>query len=125
VENADRLLAERAAEDTGVADLPDERARVDAFERDDALAGEPLGPRRPRLPHHDSLGLYALRLMAARVDAVVADQGIGEAEDLRDVARIGRGLLVAGHRGREARLTGGDSRRADGEAGEDAAVLQD
>ena len=33
------------------------------------------------------------------VDAVVADQRIGHADDLAGVARVGQDLLIAGHRG--------------------------
>ena len=120
-----RRLAERAAHRARFAQAPDERARVDVVERDDAARGEPGRPGRPRTAHHDSLGPDPRRLEPARVDAVVADQGIGEREHLAGVARIGDGLLVARHRRREARLTGGGPGRADGCAGVGGAVLQD
>src|SRR5439155_27039 len=70
------------------------------------------------------LGLDAAGLGPARVDAVIADERIGEAEHLGDVARVGRGLLVARARGREAGLAGGHAGSADRPAGKDRAVLE-
>jgi hypothetical protein len=117
-------LAERAAQDAAVADPAHERTRVDLLEGDDALLGEPGGERRPRAADDRPLALDALRLEARRVDPVVADERVAEAEHLRHVARIRYGLLVAGHRRGEAGLAGRDSRGADGATGEDGAVLE-
>ena len=64
------------------------------------------------------------RLEQRLVDAVVADERGGECEHLARVARVGDGLLVAGRRGREAGLAGGDPGRADGASSEDGAVLE-
>ena len=125
VELLDRRVAERAAEHAAVADLAHERARVDAGERDDAALAQPAGELGPRVAHDDALALHALRLHPRLVDAVGADQRVREAEHLRDVARIGDRLLVAGHRGREAGLARGDAGRADADARKDGAVLED
>ena len=57
-------------------------------------------------------------------DAVVADHRRGEADDLAAEARVGRDLLVAGHRGREDRLAERRRRRADALAAKDGAVLE-
>ena len=113
MELRDRRVADGAAEDAVLADAPYERARVDVVDRDDALLAEPGRPSGPRRAHDDRLGLHAVGLGARRVDAVVADERICEAEHLGDVARVGRRLLVAGARGREARLARGDARGAD------------
>ena len=104
VQLRNRRVADRAAQDAVLADAPHERARVDVVDRDDALLAQPRRPLGPRRAHDDRLRLHAVRLGARRVDAVVADERIGEAENLGDVARVGRRLLVARARGREARL---------------------
>ena len=106
VELLDRRVAERAAQHAAVADLPHERPRVDAGERDDALLAQPRRELGPHVAHDDALALHAVGLHPRLVDAVGADQRVGEAEHLRDVARVGDRLLVAGHRGREAGLAG-------------------
>ena len=118
-------VAERAAEHAAVADLADERAGVEARQGDDALLAQPGRELGAGVAHDDALALDALRLHPRLVDAVGADERIGEAEHLRHVARVGDRLLVAGHRGREAGLAGGDARRAHGDSGEDRAVLED
>ena len=125
VELLDRRVAERAAQDAAVADPAHERPRVEAGQRDDALLAQPRGELGPRVAHHDALALHAVGLHPRLVDAVGADQRIGEAEHLRDVARVGDRLLVARHRGREAGLAGGDAGGADPDAREDGAVLED
>ena len=115
VELLDRRVAERAAQRrrrrgscrTSVARVDARRARRRRGSRSHAAnAGRAVA-------HDDALALHALRLHPRLVDAVVADQRVREAEHLRDVARVGDRLLVAGHRGREAGLAGGDARRAD------------
>ena len=89
-----------------------ERARVDAGERDDAAAREPVRPLGPaRLAHHDAAHVRRPRLAALVGDAVVADHRRREAEDLLGVARVGDDLLVAGHRRREDGLAERDARR--------------
>src|SRR4051794_38040601 len=65
------------------------------------------------------------RLRACCFDAVVADHGSGEADELLREARVGDDLLVAGHRRREDRLAAGEAGCADRVAREDRAVLQD
>ena len=118
-------VAERAAQDAAVADLAHERARVDRGQRDDAALAQPRGELGPRVAHDDALALDPVGLHPRLVDAVRPDQRIREAEHLRDVARVGDRLLVAGHRGREAGLARRDAVGADGDAREDGAVLED
>ncbi len=81
-------------------------------QRDDAR-GRAARPRTPGGTSRMTTPSHCTRSdsSAGLVDAVVADQRIAEAEHLGDVARIGHRLLVAGHRGREARLAGGHARR--------------
>src|SRR4051812_45664902 len=121
----DRGFADRAADDALVTDPPDERARVDAGDRDDPLLLEPGGPLGARRAHDDRLGLDATGLVAGGVDPVIADERVREAQDLGDVARVGRRLLVARARSREAGLARGDAGRSDEEPGKDGAVLED
>ena len=82
-------------------------------------------PTRAGAAHDDALRPDAIRLEQALVDAVVPDQRIGERQHLPRVARVGDRLLVAGRRGREAGLAGGDAGGADRPAGEDRSVLED
>ena len=64
------------------------------------------------------------RFVVVRVDAVVADQRIGHADDLTTEGRISADLLVAGHRGGEDDLAGGVGLGAESAAAKDAAVGQ-
>ena len=121
----DRRLADRAAQHAVRADPAHERPRVDVVDRDDALLLQPLRPRGTRRPHDDGLGLDTAGLHPRRIDAVVADERVGEAEHLGHVARIGRRLLVARARGREAGLARRHAGGADGPAGESGSVLED
>ena len=82
-------LPERAAQDAGIADPPDEGPRVDVVERNRPLLGEPAREARPERARHDAFALHTLGLVPGRIDAVVPDQRVGEAEHLRDVARVG------------------------------------
>ena len=117
----DGCRAHRAA----LAQAQHERARVDAGERDDPALGEPVRPLGPaRLAHQHRLRVRARRLGATGGDAVVADHRRREADELLGEARVGDGLLVAGHRGREDRLAEGDALRADRLAAEDRPVLE-
>ena len=83
----------------------------------------PLGPAR--LAHHDRGRMRARDSDRRSLDAVVADHRRGEAHDLPLEARIGRDLLVAGHRRREDGFAEGEPVRADRLAGEHRAVLED
>ena len=65
--------------------------------------------------HDDAAGVDAVGLHRRGRDAVVADQRIGEDDDLARVGGVGDRLLVAGHRGVEDDLAGdrpGVGRRA-------------
>src|SRR2546423_2711318 len=105
--------------------MQDERTRVDARERGDAAAVQPVRPgRTTRLPHDDAPRVGLLRLRATRRDAVVPDHRCGEADELSRVARVGDDLLVARHRRREDRLAECVRRRTDALAAEDLAVLE-
>ena len=89
-------VAERAAQGAVRAQPPHERARVDLLERDDAPRARATRDHAgPGAPHHDSLRPDALGLERRLVDAVVADERIGEREHLARIARIGDRLLVA------------------------------
>src|SRR5437764_3088155 len=105
--------------------MQDERTRVDAGERRDAVAVQPVGPGgTARLPHDNAPRVGLRRLRAGSGDAVVPDHGRGEADELARVARVGDDLLVAGHRRREDRLAERERRRADTLAAEELAVLE-
>ena len=64
-----------------------------------------------RLAHDHRARLDAVGLHRRRADAVVADQRVGEGDDLAGVAGVGDRLLIAGHRGVEDDLAGGLGRR--------------
>ncbi len=87
--------------------MADEAARVDAGDRGHAARFEPVEPAALRVgrvlavvgvAHDHRARLDAVGLHRRRADAVVADQRIGEGDDLARVAGIGDRLLVAGHR---------------------------
>lgn len=59
-----------------------------------------------------------------RRNAVVANQGLGEDENLATIGRIGHGLGVTNKRGGEYCLAGNIGFGAKGLAGEDRAVLE-
>ena len=93
-----------------LADVADQRARVDAGDRRDAAVAQPVQPAA--LGAGASSRLTAARMIAARAwiavglhrlgaDAVVADVRVGEGDELAGEARVGHRLLVAGHAGRE------------------------
>ena len=109
-----------------LAEVEDERARVDPGQGDDAAVVEPVRPARSSgLAHHDGAGVGGRRLRPDRSDSVVADHGRREADDLIRVARVGDDLLVAGHRGREDRLAERVALGADGLAPEERPVLEE
>jgi hypothetical protein len=113
--------------------VPDEGAGVDAGERRDAAVGEPgqpaaLGVGRvlavDPLAHDHGPRVHPVGLHVVGGDAVVADQRIGEDDDLAGVARVAHGLLVAGHRGVEDDLAKADAASTDALAVEADAVLE-
>ncbi len=115
------------------ADVPDERARVDAGDPRDAVGGQPVEPALvgagrvggvDRLAHDRPGRVDAVGLVGARADPVVADVRRGEGDDLAREARVGHRLLVARHAGREHHLAGHVATRADGVAVEALAVLE-
>ena len=113
------------AHGAAVAQAEDERARVDPGQRDDPVLLQPGRPlRAARLPHQHRLRVRSGRLGAAGGDAVVADHRRREADELLGEARVGDGLLVAGHRGREDGLAERGAGGADRRAAEDRAVLE-
>ena len=118
-----------------------QRAGVDAGDAGDALGREPGAQRAGRGVvavrvdvglHHQPLHLDAVRLVGAveaagrarRGHAVVADQRVGEDEDLAAVRRVGERLDVAGHPGVEDHLAADGPRRPERAAGHLRAVLQ-
>ncbi len=98
---------------------------------DDPVLAQVRVERHPRAPArreragflHDEAGQpRPPRLDVLRVDAVVADQGVGHADHLSPVRRIGEDLLVAGHGRVEHDLAVALAGGAEGFAAEDAAV---
>ena len=103
-----------------VADVAHERPRVDAGDRRTPQSASqssqpPSAVGRVlavlRLAHDHRAGVDAVGLHRLGADAVVADQRVGEGDDLARVGGVGDRLLVAGHRGVEDDLAG-DRRRA-------------
>ena len=110
-----------AAHRAAVADVADQGAGVDAADRRHAAVAEPVEPAALGggdvlavlgVAHDDAAGVDAVGLHRRRRDAVVADQRIGEDDDLARVGGVGDRLLVAGHRGVEDDLAGDRRRRA-------------
>src|SRR5262249_32772965 len=106
-----------------VADLPREKARVDALDADDAVALEPGSERLSRSPvagdagelAHDEPREMRLRgLVVLVVDAVVPDQRVRHHHDLAAVGRVGQDLLIAGEARVEHDLAERLATRADG-----------
>ena len=106
----DRFVAhgERRGDRAVFAQRDRQRARVDADDRRDRLLLEPrteidrvLEVRRPAREMFDhAAGDRRVRMLRHRTrDAVVADQRIGERQDLSGVRRIGERFLIAGHAG--------------------------
>ena len=117
-----------------LAQVPGQGTGVDAADPDDPLvaqlvlqgAGRPPARRAQRRVAHDVAGHPdAGRLIVLGVDSGVADVRRGHDDDLAVVARVGEGLLVAGHPGREHRLTDRLALGAVGLAMEGPPVLQD
>ena len=119
-----RSLAQGATHRPLGADVPDERAGVDVLERHDVLRRQPLRELGPDSAGDDALGPDARRLHPGLVDAVVADQRVAERQNLRGVARVRDGFLVARHCRGEAGLAGRDAGSAHGVAREDGPVLE-
>ena len=59
-----------------------------------------------------------------RINAVVADQGVGHGDDLAFIGRIGEDFLVTGHGGVKHHLPRGLTRPGKRAAGEHQAVFQ-
>ena len=73
---------------------------------------------------HETRKEKPARLGILAVDAVVADLGRGEHDELAGVGRIRENLLVAGHPRVEDDLAQRVPRRAEGDAAKDHAVVQ-
>ena len=58
--------------------------------------------------------MKSIRLEVVVIDPVVADQRVGQENDLASVAGVGQDLLVAGHAGIEDNLADGNATRAKG-----------
>ncbi len=122
--------AHRAA----LAQVPGQCPGVDAADAHDALAGQlvaqaalrpPRGRPPARLAHDVPADPDPAGLRVVVVDAGVADVRGGHHHDLAVVARVGEGLLVAGHAGGEDRLAERLAGGPEGLAAERPAVLQD
>src|SRR4030095_13724856 len=95
-----------------VAQVPGQRAGVDAADPDDALAHQfvvqaagraPVGRAAGRVADDEPGHPHAPALVVLAVDPGVADVRGGHDDDLAVVAGVGEGLLVAGHAGGEDR----------------------
>ena len=124
---------EEAGHDAVDAELLRQGPGVDAGDRRDAVLAEPVVERLPRRGvrgmgaelRHDIAGdLRPVRLEAGRVDAVVADERIGLAEDLAAIGRVGDALRVADDPGIENDFPPGLGDRAEAYALEDGPVRQ-
>ena len=109
--------AERAGHGAGVADVAGEPAGVDPGDAGHAVeaqigveraGGAPAARAAGQVAHDHAPAAGPGRLAVGGVDAVVADVGIGEGDDLPGVGRIGHHLLVAAHHGVEHHLARGD-----------------
>ena len=67
------------------------------------LAAEVRSQQR-QVADHQPGGVDGIRFAVLRVDAVVADVGVGQGNDLTRVGRVGQDFLVTGHRGIEDHL---------------------
>ncbi len=137
-ERLDRSAGGVAAEEAHphrppLAKVSCQRPGVDLAHADDALVGElvlelaggaPVGRPEGGVAHDVARRPDARALVVLAVDAGVADVRGRHDDDLPVVARVGEGLLVAGHAGREDRLSDGLAERAVGRASEGAAVLE-
>ena len=138
--SVERAGGRRAGEDPDahrapLAQVPGERAGVDAADADDSVRAQLVveGPPAPascdgrrRRVAHDVAGdpdPPGLRVLV--VDAGVADVRRGLHHDLPVVGGIGQRLLVAGHPGGEDRLAEGGADGAVGLPAERPAVLED
>ena len=116
------------------AEVPHERAGVEAVDRDrprlpESLAQPRLSPRvreaLGEVARGEARDLDPLRLGVFSRDSGVPDVRGGHDDDLPAVRGIGERLLVPGHRRVEDDLAEGRPRGAEGSALEGAAVLQD
>ena len=117
-----------------LAQVPGQRAGVDAGDADHALRLQLVVEAAPRPPVAGDPGRVAddvaghpdpRRLLILVVDAGVADVRRGHHHDLAVVRRVGERLLVAGHAGVEDRLAEGLALGAVALAVEGATVLED
>src|SRR4029077_11447824 len=107
------------------AQAQDERSRINLIEADQAVLREPLCPLlAAERAHERRLCMRALRLAALLGDAVIADHGSGEADELLGVARGGERLLVTRHRGGEHGFAEDGTWRTDRTAAKDGSVLE-
>ena len=122
-----------AAHRAAVAQVADQGAGVDAADPRRAGHVEPVEPAALGgggvlavlgVAHDDPAGVDGFRLHRRPADPVVADQRVGEDDDLARVGGVGDGLLVAGHRGVEDDLAGDRVGVADEIAVEAEAVLE-
>ncbi len=123
--------AERAGHGAEVADVAGQAAGVDAGDAGHAVAlqqrveiaaGTPVRVTPGQLADDDAATERPAALVVGVVDAVVADVGVGEGDDLTGVGRVGDDLLVAGEHGVEDHLA---RRHAPGRRGADGFALED
>ena len=135
-------LAVRAVRDDAVghalfADQPRQRPRVEARYADDAAGAQPavemfrgavvrrvgdVGAQHAAA--HARRGGEVRRLDVLVIGADIADMGEGEGDDLPGIGGVGQDFLIAGDGGVEADLADRFARRAEAEALDRGAVLQ-
>ena len=101
---------DHAAQEATVAQVAGERARIDPLDAGDVVLAQIRLEGADRAPVARLVAVFAddhaarpgaERLVIGGGDAVIADQRVGEADDLPVERRIGRHLLIAGHRSGE------------------------
>ena len=99
--------------------IPLDQKLVDRFGR------SPIGWDLAGFPHDEAGRLQSVGLEVVVVDPVVADQRIGQEDNLARVAGIGEDLLIAGHAGVENNLADSFAFSAERLAFIDGSVTQD
>src|SRR6267378_6534897 len=113
--------------------MPDQRARIDPINRDNVPTSQisierflrtPTGSHAARFAHRETLYPGPIRFFVFAVDAVVANQWVGHANDLAGVRRIREYFLVASHRSVEDHFTHTLAFRGPGATTENATIFK-
>jgi hypothetical protein len=135
----DQLLGRRAVgghdatHGAGIANMADERARVDIPNSRDFMAiqielrgfgGTPVRGDLRKLANNKRFDIRPGRFFIIKIGANIADMRIGQAHDLPGVTRIGENLLIAGKACIENDFAASACDSASGAAVKDASVFQ-